>query len=114
MNDAKELHAELARYDELIADEIANHARQMTPLRFNRERILLELAFLHHKVKPGVRVIYRSTVYEITRVDTDFCWGDCGPERMAEKKPWVYGRMIRKDGTRGIVEFRLYSEWTVE
>ena len=114
MNDAKELHAELARRDEQIADEIAGHQRQMTPLRNDRKRILLELAFLYHKVKPGARVRYRTTVYEVTQVDTDFCWGDTGAERMAEKKPWVFGRMIRKDGTRGKVEVRLYSDWTVE
>jgi hypothetical protein len=114
MNDAKELHAELARYDELIADEIANHARQMTPLRNDRSRILERLAFLYHKVKPGERVTYHGKVYEITRVDVDFCWGDIDAEWMAEKNPWVYGHMILKDGTRGRVEFCLCSDWTVE
>jgi hypothetical protein len=104
----------LARRDEQIADEIASHYLRMPPLRDDRNRILLELAFLYHKVKPGVRVKYRTIVYEITRVDVDFCWGDTGAERMAEKKPWVYGRMIRKDGSKGKTESRLYSDWTVE
>ena len=54
-------------------------------------------------IKPGMRVQSRDGLFIVDRIR---------PEEDGEK-PWLYGRLIKKDGTPGSMERTIYGSWEI-
>lgn len=56
----------------------------------------------------------KTAVYAFSRVDSALAWHLYTIERLSDlPKPWVYGKLIKLDGTPSICETQLYDNWEV-
>ena len=54
-------------------------------------------------IKKGDIVLYKGVEHRITKIETDYGY--------RRDKPWVSGNPKKKDGTFGIAERHLYTDW---
>ena len=86
----------LRKREEALRDELYKIEEQ---IRAESLRLVEE----KYDVHIGMDVIYRNKRYKISSIDPFDGFN----------KPWISGRMYKKDGTIGTAERLLYSGWTI-
>lgn len=91
-----------------LENQYADNSTQMKILHEKNRKIVLLLIEIYHGVKIGNTVIETKTgkKYIIQRFDKS---GWSLYDR--EHKPWIYGYVIKKDGTPSTRPTCIYSEW---
>ena len=96
---------EIAMTTEKLLEELESKEKvlrqELSVIKAQIRQTKLEIIKEKYKCSIGTIVIYNSKLYKISFIDTTWFPG----------KPWVKGYQKKKDGSWGIGERDLYSEW---
>lgn len=96
---------------DVLENDYAVNLKKISELQETNIKIVLELIKIFHHVKIGDTVLHvnKNRKVVVERFGSVSVW----QTYYRTNKPWIYGRIIRKDGLSGKSQTCIYNEWCV-